>query len=232
MKDSFVEIWHGDILTNETETDVLSEQLYWSFLNQDEKQKAQAFTQLKLQKKYIKVRGILRKTLASYLNIEPQKVAIKTGEYGKPFLMDNKVYFNLSHSDNQFVIAVSNTGDIGVDLEQCRDRKGMAGIVNKCFSDEEISYWRGLPPSQQLTTFYYFWVRKEAFVKAVGRGIVLGLEQCVINPRDKNQFSHIPKEYGLASSWKIIDVGISEQMPCAVVVKNKLFEYRQHRILP
>ncbi len=230
MKDSFVEIWHGDILTNETETDVLSEQRYWSFLNQVEKQKAQAFTRLEVQKKYIKTRGVLRKTIASYLDIKPHKVAIKTGEYGKPFLMNNEVYFNLSHSGNQFVIAVSNTGDIGIDMEQCRDRKGMAGIVNKCFSDEEISYWQGLSPSQQLTAFYYFWVRKEAFVKAVGRGIALGLEQCVINLQNQNQFLHIPKEYGTASSWKVIDVEISEHMPCAVVVKNKSFKYRKNKV--
>lgn len=218
---NFVEIWHGDILSDE-----LSCQTYLPLLDEYEKDKASTFSNTVLQKKYIKTRAVLRKILASYLNIEPQNLIIKTSEYGKPSLDDDSVFFNLSHKDNQFVLAVSNVGDIGVDLEQCKNRDSISRLAEKFFSEVEILYWHSLSDELKINMFYRFWVRKEAFVKAVGRGIVLGLNQCVINPDNQSRFLSIPEDYGLASNWKILDVPLNDSV-CAVVTKDLKFEYKQ-----
>jgi len=218
---NFVEIWHGDILSDGPE-----DQIYWPLLDDTEKDKARAFSQETLQKKYINMRGILRKILASYINVEPQNLVIKIAEYGKPFVEKDSIFFNLSHKDNQFVLAVNNAGEIGIDLEQSKKRKSISGLVEKCFSETESLYWNALPEELKTKSFYHFWVRKEAFVKAVGRGIVLGLNQCVVNPEDQSGFLSIPEAYGLASNWTIIDVALDEGI-CAVVTKSMEFEYKQ-----
>ena len=220
MSALFVDVWHGDLLLNQPE-----EQYYWTLLNNDEKQKADKFTRLELQNKYVKTRGVLRKILASYLDKEPECIDIKMGEYGKPYLAEGLVNFNLSHTGNKFVVAVGNVGDMGIDLEQHRNRKNLVGLVKKCFSNEESIYWHSLSEIQKTQMFFRLWVRKEAFVKAVGRGIALGLEHCVVNPESQAYFLNIPEAYGLASDWKIVDIQLEQEDICALVTKNLEFDY-------
>ena len=173
---------------------------------------------------------MLRKVLSSYINVSPQKVKFKIGEYGKPFLDGEELFFNLSHTGNRFVIAVSSCAEIGVDLEQTKDRNSLPGLVNKCFSIQEKAYWDGLSEAQKITMFYRFWVRKEAFVKTVGRGIALGLDQCVVNPHNQTKFLSIPEGYGLASDWQIVDVVLNKDDICAVVIKEREFSFKQIEI--
>ena len=222
MSSLFVDVWHGDMLLKQSEEDY-----YWALLNDDEKQKADTFSRSELQKKYVKTLGILRKILASYLDIEPKFIDIKKGDYGKPYLAEDCVNFNLSHTGNKFVLAVGNVGDMGIDLEQHRDRKNLSGLVAKCFSEEESIYWNSLSDMQKTQMFFRFWVRKEAFVKAVGRGIALGLEQCVVDPNNQACFLNIPAAYGLASDWKIVDIQLKQEDICALVTKDLEFDYKQ-----
>jgi len=222
MTEKFVDIWHGDILPAEPE-----EQDYYLLLNAEEKEKAATFKRLEVQKKYIKTRGVLRKVLGSYVNEHPQQLVIKAAEHGKPFLEQQDLSFNLSHTANRFVIAVSNCGEIGIDLEQHRERVNLLGLVNKCFSIEEKDYWLTLPEEQKVTMFYRFWVRKEAFVKAVGRGIALGLDQCVINPKKQSRFIRVPSEYKAAIDWNIVDIELNNKDICAMVLRTTQFRYQQ-----
>jgi len=222
MTANFVEIWHGEILPEEPE-----KQDYYLLLNTDEKEKAAAFKRPEVEKKYIKTRGVLRKVLGNYINQPPQQLLIKTAEHGKPFIEQQGLYFNLSHTGNKFVIAVSNCGEVGVDIEQYRQRLSLSGLVDKCFSVQEKEYWLSLPEEQKTTMFYRFWVRKEAFVKAVGRGIALGLDQCVVNPHKQNHFLSIPDEYGLAADWKIVDIALNKEDVCAMVIQDCQFRYQQ-----
>jgi len=222
MTEGFLEIWHGDILPPKPE-----KLDYYQFLNADEKEKASTFVRPELQKKYIKTRGVLRKVLGSYLNEKPQEIIINTGEYGKPFINESRLYFNLSHAGNKFVIAVSNCGEVGVDIEQYKNRNNLSGLVRKCFSDVEKAYWQCLSEEQKVAMFYRLWVRKEAFVKAVGRGIALGLNQCVVNPQNHTRFLNIPDEYGLSNDWKIVDVKLNKDDACAVVIKDMKFNFKQ-----
>lgn len=221
MSEKFVDIWHGDILPAEPE-----EQDYFLLLNTEEKEKAATFKRPEVQKKYIKTRGVLRKVLGNYVRENPQQLVIKTAEHGKPFLAEFDLFFNLSHTGNKFVIAVSNCGEIGVDLEHPKERINLLGLVNKCFSVEEREYWLSLSEEQKVTMFYRFWVRKEAFVKAVGRGIALGLDQCVVNPQKQSSFLSVPDEYGEVSGWKIVDVELNKEDVCAIVMKDCHFNYQ------
>lgn len=217
----FLDIWHGNLEIDESE-----EQYYLSLLNAQEIEKAKTFSRQEVQKNYIKTRAVLRKILSTYLNILPSKIVINIAKYGKPYIPDCKVCFNLSHSHNKFVVAVSNS-EVGVDVETGRDRKRLPALVEKCFSDRERQYWHALPKEQQTTMFFRFWVRKEAFVKAVGRGIALGLNRCEIDPENQTHFLTIPQKYGSANLWKIMDVTLDEGSICAVVTKDLEIKYRE-----
>jgi len=223
MTNKFVDVWQGDTLCSQSKA-----LYYWSLLDEYEKERAKIFKRQELQDKFIKTRAVLKEILAGYFSVTAQELSIETAEYGKPFIKtDKNIHFNLSHKGDKFVIAVSNVSEIGIDIEQYKGRQTLSGLVNKCFSQQEAQFWHSLPEAQQIDMFYRFWVRKEAFVKAVGRGIALGLDQCVINPEKQSCFLSIPQVYGLASDWKILDIKLAEEV-CAVVVKNGIdFDFKQ-----
>ncbi len=208
-----IKLWKGDIAATETDC-----RQYWHILDQTEQQHANAFKNELLRRRYVEIHARLRIVLADAVNTAPEQLRIHKAEYGKPYLADYpELAFNLSHTANKMVIAMAYNCELGVDIEQCKPRKNLVALVDKCFSEEEKSHWQQLPKSQQVQAFYQFWTRKEAFVKATGRGIALGLKHCVVNPKNLNEFLTIPKEYGKASEWLIQPIDFGETICSALV---------------
>jgi len=211
-----IEIWHGNI--NAEDIDYPN---YWRVLDADEQVRAGKFKNDLLRKRYVIVHGRLRKLLAQILNEPPEKISIKTAEHGKPYLVDTpELAFNLSHSANAMVVAVGWNCQLGVDIELCKPRTSLAGLVDKCFAKEEIAYWNKLSAAQQIAEFYRFWTRKEAFVKATGRGIGLGLNRCVVNPENPTGFLRVPADCGQASMWHVLDIAVGQGV-CSALVTDK-----------
>lgn len=193
----------------------------WSILDQHEQIQAQAFNHPERQKHYVATRACLRLILAEALNESPQKLEIRRTEYGKPYLVDfPDLAFNLSHSGNKLVIAIAKNYALGVDIETYKPRKNLSALVEKCFAETEQRYWQQLPDALKVSSFYQLWTRKEAFVKATGRGIALGLNQCVLKPENHNEFLAVPTAYGAASAWRIHDIAVGDTMCGAVVLKS------------
>lgn len=210
-----IDFWHSHSLDNATYSDD------WQLLDSHEKTRAENFLNPLLQQRYITVRGRLRTILAQYLNVSPESIRIEKAAHGKPYLVDYpELAFNLSHTNDVMVVAVAKNCQLGVDIEHCKPRASLAALVQKCFSDEEAAYWQQLPDAQQQQAFYQFWTRKEAFVKATGFGIALGLRECVLNPENPQQFLAIPASCGLATDWQCRDI-VLEQGLCAALVADK-----------
>lgn len=224
---NFLDVWSGDFVLNNANK-WSNDKHYWSVLNEQEKARALTFTRQDLQKKYIKMRAVLKHILSKYMHVNARQVVISTAKYGKPFIeTTHDLHFNVSDKGNRFVIAVSNIDPVGIDIEQERVRQNLPALVKKCFSEKEAQFYFSLPQQQQTSMFYRFWVRKEAYVKAVGRGISLGLKQCVIDPTNHAHFLSLPSSCGLGSDWRIVDVRLNHDDICAVVTKNIDFEWRQ-----
>lgn len=179
-----------------------------SRLSDDETLKAQAFKFPTLRDRYIAARGMLRETLAGYLAVDPAVLKFVSGPYGKPALLDDALHFNISHTADSVLIAVANFADIGIDMEAVKLRRNFDSLAQRCFSDREYQGWCELPAELQAGAFYRLWTKKEAFVKAVGRGIALGLEQCEFALGCGGQLVAIPDEYGPASTWLVHELDV------------------------
>ncbi len=211
-----IEIWHGNINVADA-----AYRSYWRVLDSDEQARAGKFKNDSLRRRYVEVHGRLRKLLALIVNEPPEKINIKTAEHGKPYLVDTpELVFNLSHSADLMVIAVGRNCQLGVDIEICKAKSSFTGLVDKCFAKEEIAYWSKFPEAQQVIEFYRFWTRKEAFVKATGRGIALGLKQCVIDPEKPAGFLRVPTDCGSASMWHVQDMDLGPGV-CSAIVTDK-----------
>lgn len=84
---------------------------------------------------------------------------------GKPYLRDGSLHFNLSHSGDFALIAVSPQAPVGVDIERHRERISWRAIAKRYFPE----------PVHTPEEFYRLWVMKEAVLKAIGTGLRGGL---------------------------------------------------------
>jgi 4'-phosphopantetheinyl transferase len=156
----------------------------------------------------------LRQVLSYYISVND--FIMERGEFGKPYLRDfPQWHFNVSHSGDKLLIAVSNS-PVGIDIERIKSRKSFAGLVKKCFALSEQNYWFDLPENEKLTVFYDFWTRKEAVVKGIGRGIVLGLNRCEIDVNQPNNFLNLP----ISENWHTQSLQISPDYCVAVATSD------------
>jgi len=85
-------------------------------------------------------------------------------------------HFNVSHSGNYTVVAISNR-PIGVDIEIIRDFSAI--LAKKLFNEDELKYISGTGPSRKKSlmqqSFYQIWTAKEAYLKYLGTGISGGV---------------------------------------------------------
>lgn len=121
-----------------------------------------------------KVRDLLRRVIGRLTAQAPETVAIAISSAGKPYLTgDRWPAFSLSHGRTYSLIALSESGKIGCDIEDRFDGKGgVAELVHSILHPEELQQWSALPAQEQADAFKRCWVRKEAVLKAAGTGFL------------------------------------------------------------
>jgi 4'-phosphopantetheinyl transferase len=128
-------------------------------------------------------RGLLRQTLASYLGCRARAVTFTAGDNGKPRIDsdsgddgESPLHFNLSHSGDVALLAVSRFGPLGIDVEFLRPIRDWAAVAKRWFSPlEREQLWR-LPEDERRDGFFRCWTRKEAVIKATGEGLSADLQ--------------------------------------------------------
>jgi 4'-phosphopantetheinyl transferase len=122
----------------------------------------------------------LRQLLAAPLGLAPEAIAFGAGPHGKPELAGtgakSGLHFNLSHSDGVGLVGWSWNRQIGVDVEVWRTMRDAAALVRRFFSPAEGTAWEALPEGERQEAFFNLWTRKEAYIKALGRGLSLPLD--------------------------------------------------------
>ncbi len=170
--------------------------------------KLHRITKAAQRRRFIATRAFLRQQLASYTGQTPAEIHLARSEHGKPYLPDfPHLKFNLSHSGDSLLLAVCGHAPLGlmlgVDVEIIRPRPNLYGVVKKCFSAQEAVIWQQLESERQCVAFFQSWTAKEAFAKAVGRGLAIGLQHIEIQHQPKPRVASIPEKYGKRDDWQL-----------------------------
>lgn len=193
-------------------------------LSTDERTKADRFRFPKDRSQFIVSRGALRAILSRYLNISSHILCFDYNPYGKPSLIvtqgGNTLRFNLSHSREMALIAITKNRDIGVDIEGINSKFSCLEIAEKFFSPLENSVLRSLPEHLQATAFFTCWTRKEAYIKAVGKGLSIPLNQFDVSlaPGEPAALLNVEGNSEEASKWSLIELFPCSDMVAAVAV--------------
>jgi len=195
------------------------------WLGPEDRTRAAAFTREPARRRFVIAHGLLRLLLGRYLGVSPHSLGFESGTHGKPRLAgtepDRGLVFNVSHSGDCIAIALAHDARLGVDIEGCRPIKELGALAARCLGPSELTHWRGLPETQQLGTFFRLWTLKEAFCKAVGRGIGLGLRECVFDCAEiPARLLSWPSAAGEANSgdWLFAEFGRSARLRGAVAI--------------
>ena len=180
-----------------------------SILAADEVERASRFHFPKDQDRFIRARTTLRTILASYLQIDPRAVRFDYGRHGKPALTnrqpDPPIHFNLSHSDEVALIAVTRVGPVGVDVERIRSMEDIDEISSRFFSRHEVALLSALRGEEKTEAFFDLWTRKEALMKADGSGLTDALIQFDTLSNVERNAAHLDAEGGTVplSGWTL-----------------------------
>lgn len=108
--------------------------------------------------------SLLLKMLDKYLPQESRKIKLLRNVNGKPYFENSTVSFNISHSGGVVACAITDHGEIGVDIEATDITSARAdGIMSRFFTQEEREKIRG-----DVSAFKRAWTCKEAVSKMYG----------------------------------------------------------------
>lgn len=200
-----VHIWRVDLLppsTNELLT--LRNQL-----TDQERERADRFLAEKHRSRFVVGRARMRQILGKYVEQSPADVELQFENLGKPYFADpalnEKYQFNFSNSSNLAICAVTLEQPVGVDLERIRTMSDMLGLARRYFAESETTALFAQPESKQPAAFFRLWTRKEAWLKAIGKGLTFPLRDVEVSFDDVECRVHsINQDPAAAATWALI----------------------------
>jgi 4'-phosphopantetheinyl transferase len=192
-------------------------------LSPDELQRAARFHFDKDSRHFIAARGWLRTVLARYLDTSPANLSFDYGAHGKPALSEaGDLRFNLSHSQDLALLAVSKKRDLGIDVECMKESTAGPEIAERFFSAAEIAELRSLPRDQQRAAFFAGWTRKEAYIKAIGSGMFTALNRFSVSlaPNDSRVSLCVHDDERESGRWTLCSLHPGEGYAAALAVEG------------
>jgi 4'-phosphopantetheinyl transferase len=195
-----------------------------ALLSQDERQRAVRYQRSVDRDRFIAGRGILRKIISTYLALAPCELRFTYNEYGKPAVSDDQndcaLSFNLSHSAELALYAVTMGRDVGIDIEHIREDFATIEIAEQFFSKDEVAEIKSLPMDQRTLGFFNCWSRKESFIKAKGMGVSYILDRFTVSltPGAPPALLKVDDDEREASQWKVYELSPGAGYVAALVI--------------
>lgn len=142
-------------------------------LEAEEQIRADKFRKEGDRNRFLLGRIVLRKLLADLLKCQPKEIPIVISKHKKPVLtgaLEGLYHFSVSHSEDYILIGISRN-EVGVDIEHIDPAFDYKNVMQYSFNEKEIAFVR------EHLHFYLLWTRKEALLKATGKGLTSKLSE-------------------------------------------------------
>lgn len=183
-----------------------------SILSADERMRAGRFRFDVHRHRYVQCRALLRRRLAEMLGTDAAAIAFRYNEHGKPELDD--IHFNVSHSDNLAVIAVSRDEPVGIDVERIAPKHDVLSLARTAFSSAECEALSAMDPAEQIAAFYRTWARKEAYLKLLGTGFS--------RPSDSFTVPVTAEPFSIVEECALRDLDVHPLFACAIATSREM----------
>lgn len=155
---------------------------YRALMNDAEKEQETRFYFAQDRRRYLVTRALVRTVLSQYALVTPEDWVFSTNKYGRPEVAngaasDERLSFNISHTQGLIVLGVTGQRALGVDVENVRARQVSIDIADRFFAPAEVAALSAVPPDQQQDRFFEYWTFKESYIKARGMGLSIPLDK-------------------------------------------------------
>jgi 4'-phosphopantetheinyl transferase len=175
----------------------------------------------RLQRHFVASRGFLREVLARYLEATPEELRFAYNDYGKPSLAgEDSLRFNISHSHEVALVAVARDAELGVDVEYIRADFASEDIARRFFSRLEVETFNSLPKDEQVAAFFRCWARKEAYIKAIGKGLSQPLDGFDVTLAPHEAAALLRADADDKASWSLSDIDVGPGYASALAVEG------------
>ena len=163
-----------------------------NLLSPEEKVKNERYRHDRDRQLHLMARWMCRTVLSRYEpDIEPFQWQFQPNIHGKPEVtgpknMDGILHFNITHTEGVVVMAVSRSGPVGVDVERVGRPMDYLGMSRRFFAEIEAESVRNSSEAERSELFYRIWTLKEAYVKAIGKGLAHALDSFWFSPIELN----------------------------------------------
>jgi 4'-phosphopantetheinyl transferase len=143
-------------------------------LSAAEQERARRFHFERDRLRFLAAHAALREILSAYVDAAPESLVFGAGDLGKPFVEKpaTTIRFNASDSEEFAAFAFARGVEVGIDLELVHRRlDDVESLAESCFSSEERSVLAAARSEDRSVQFLRLWTRKEAYVKAIGKGL-------------------------------------------------------------
>lgn len=212
-----VHLWRVDLeAVSEAET------RWRQVLSPDERARAGRFHFDRDRQTYTATRALLRTILAHYLGLKPEDLLFRYSDKNKPSLemSGNRLEFNVSHSGRRALLAFARRRSVGVDVEHIREDFDPHALAHRFFSADEQRALATLDSEDRYAGFFRCWTRKEAYIKAIGTGLSLPLDQFDVSlrPGEENALLATRPDAAEATVWSLREVSAGEGYAAALCV--------------
>ncbi|MBR2980641.1 MAG: 4'-phosphopantetheinyl transferase superfamily protein, partial [Odoribacter sp.] len=147
----------------------LSEQILLEKVSEETQNIVRTFQNEKMRRQKCIGEAMTRILIERYGALRSGEYAIIKNEHGKPYIQAlNPLYYNLSHSGDFLVCAISDK-EVGIDIQQMGKEK--PHLVERYFHPHEIEKLKNTPIEERISLFYRYWAAKESYLKYRGTGL-------------------------------------------------------------
>lgn len=193
-----VQVWQAALPRTEEEAGS-----FLPLLSPDETERADRFLVYRARAAFAGARGTLRLLLGRYLGVPPRELRFCYSAQGKPALEDETLCFNLSHSQGLALYAFSRHLPMGIDVEHLRPEVASAAIARRFFAPLEVAALDLIEPGRRTEAFFTCWTRKEAYLKARGEGLGLGLHSFAVSLGEPAALLHSDQGADECRRWRL-----------------------------
>jgi 4'-phosphopantetheinyl transferase len=192
-------------------------------LSADELERAGRFRLARDRHRFIVGRVGLRTLLGCYIGETPSAIRFRYGSHGRPELSEPSAVlrFNVAHSGDLATYAFGRFDSVGIDVEYISSVGEIAPLARRFFTTREAGEVISAPEADKLHAFYRCWTRKEAYLKALGRGLAEPLDAFEVSValHEAARLRHVAGDAREAEQWSMFAFEPAAGAVAAVAVR-------------
>jgi 4'-phosphopantetheinyl transferase len=177
-------------------------------LSPAERTRARQFHFERDRRRFTVARGMLRTLLGRQTGLSPAAIVFGQSPYGKPYIESAPaaIHFNVAHSADLAIYAISRSCVPGVDIEFLHRDIDEDAVARRFFTRREYAALQRIPAADRKRAFLTCWTRKEAIVKAAGKGLQLPLDSIEVTVAPDAEPQILSITCGRIADWTLYSV--------------------------